>query len=44
MIASFSYKEEDITDEVIWDTLVLLENSLKDYFFRQKGITLYEYD
>ena len=40
----FGYKEEEITDEVIWDTLVLLEKSLKDYFFHQKGITLYEYD
>ena len=40
----FNYKEEEITDDVIWNTLVLLENTLKDYFLRQKGITLYEYD
>lgn len=40
----FNYKEEDITDDVIWDALALLEKSLKDFFLQQKGITLYEYD
>ena len=40
----FHYKEEDITYRVIGETLDVLENALKEYFKKEKGITLYDYD
>ena len=40
----FHYKEEEITYNVIGEALDALEDALRDYFKREKGITLYEYD
>ena len=40
----FHYKEEEINNEVIYEALETLENVLRAYFKREKGITLYQYD
>lgn len=40
----FHYKEEEINNGVIFEALETLEDVLRDYFKREKGITLYEYD
>lgn len=40
----FHYKQEEITYKVIGEALDLLEDTLREYFKREKGITLYEYD
>lgn len=40
----FHYKEEEITDKIISKTLDALEDKLRDYFEKEKGVTLYEYD
>jgi hypothetical protein len=40
----FHYKEEEITYGVIGETLDALEDALRDYFEKEKGITLYDYD
>jgi hypothetical protein len=40
----FHYKEEEITNKVISDALDALEDKLRDYFEKEKGIILYEYD
>ena len=38
------YKEEEITHSVILNSLYSLEDALRDYFKKEKGISLYEYD
>ena len=38
------YKEEEITYRVIGEALDALEDILRDYFKKEKGITLYDYD
>ena len=40
----FHFKEEEITKSVILHSLEALEEKLMDYFQKEKGITLYEYD
>ena len=40
----FHYKEEEITNKVISDALDALEDKLRDYFEKEKGVILYEYD
>ena len=40
----FHYKEEEINNEVIFEALETLEDVLRDYFKKEKGITLYQYD
>ena len=39
----FHFKEEEITDTLIEDSLEVLQMNLMDYF-QLKGITLFEYD
>ena len=40
----FHYKEEDITYKIIGEALDALEDALRDYFKKEKGISLYDYD
>ena len=40
----FHYDESEINDGVILKSLYFLEDKLIDYFQKEKGITLYEYD
>lgn len=40
----FHYKDEEITNQVIDDALEVLEDKLREYFEKEKGIILYEYD
>ena len=40
----FHYKEEEIDNEIIFEALETLEDVLRTYFKREKGITLYQYD
>ena len=39
----FHYKEDKITNRVIYDTLELLDEKLREHY-RSKGIELYDYD
>ena len=40
----FHYKEDEIDNEIIFEALETLEDVLRTYFKREKGITLYQYD
>ncbi len=40
----FHFKEDDITYAVILKSLEALNDAVIDYFEKNKGITLYEYD
>lgn len=40
----FHYREDEITNVLIYESLCRLEILLKDFFQKKYGITLYEYD
>ena len=39
----FQYKEEAITNKIIYDSLELLDEKIREYYL-SKGIELYDYD
>ena len=41
---SFPYKEEEITNAIIYEALSALEDVLREYYKNEKGIILYDFD
>ena len=39
----FNYKEEDITNKIIYESLEMLDEKVREYYL-SKGIELYDYD